>query len=503
MIFAFPGAGGHYRGMGADLYRDEPVFRSVVDEVAELLVPHIGADVRDIFDRTDTSDRIRDVAFAVPALFAISLGTARLLQSWGLTPAATLGHSLGECTAAAFTGALTLADACTLVAARCTAAARSAGVGGMMSVALSENALRDILVGHPELDVAAVNGPNSCVVAGIHAELQSLERTLEDRGVDFSMLRLDAAMHSRHVEAALGDVEQAVRSFAAPLDSARIGSVYSTVTGGLVDDAALREPPHWVGQLRSPVQFSRALTTAVGSTGNDVVIIEVGPGSALTGLALAHGFANAAAIVPTMNRDESESVTVRAAVGRAWAVGVDVDLAAVSGGAVRRRVRAPGYRFDRRHLWIEPADADTVPSDRVDDPLQIALWRQLPPADATASLQGTWAVVGTCSAAEALRREFASCDADVDDGEAEGALHGVVYYGDEHDSPAAAVTSFAETAAHLVPRMADNALWLLVTRNGSRVTDSSPVDPVAAALRTLPRILGQEAPGLRWAAVDV
>lgn len=251
--------------MGADLYRDEPVFRAVVDEVAELLVPHIGADVRDIFDRNDTSDRIRDVAFAVPALFAISLGTARLLQSWGLTPTAILGDSLGECTAAAFTGALTLPDACTLVAARYTAAARSAGIGAMMAVALAEDELRGILADLPALDVAAVNGPNSCVIAGTHDELRSAEQLLTARGVDVSMLRLGAAMHSRHVEAALGDVERAVHSFAPPLTPSRVGPVYSTVTGDIVDDATLRQPSYWVEQLRSPVQFSRALTAAAAA----------------------------------------------------------------------------------------------------------------------------------------------------------------------------------------------------------------------------------------------
>lgn len=515
VIFAFPGAGGHYRGMGADLYRDEPVFRGVVDVVAELLVPRIGADVRDIFDRNDTSDRIRDVAFAVPALFAISLGTARLLQSWGLTPTATLGHSLGECTAAAFTGALTLADACTLVAARCTATARSAGVGAMMSVALPEDDLRELLSDLPALDLAAVNGPNSCVIAGAHDELCSAEDLFTRRGVEVSMLRLDAAMHSRHVEAALGDVEEAVRSFGEPLDRSRVSPVYSTVTGTVVDDAALRQPLHWIDQLRSPVQFSRALTAAAAAASGDVVIIEVGPGSSLTGLALSHGFDNAAAIVPTMTRDESESVTVRAAMGRLWSVGAAVDVDAVSAGTdvvSGRRIRAPGYRFDTRHLWIEPTDDDgAASSTESDDALQIPLWRQLPPARATSAPNGTWAIVGTGPAASGLREKFVGLGVKVASaGDVGPELHGVVSFADGHDTAVETVTSFAESAADLVPHLVDGALWLSVTYNGTDTafsgTDtahSATVDPVAAAVRALPRILGQETPGLRWAALDL
>ncbi|MDJ0363087.1 type I polyketide synthase [Rhodococcus sp. H29-C3] len=506
LIFTFPGAGGHYRGMGADLYRDEPVFRTVVDEVAELLVPHIGADVRDIFDRNDTSDRIRDVAFAVPALFAISLGTARLLQSWGLTPTAILGHSLGECTAAAFTGALTLPDACTLVAARCTAAARSAGIGAMMSVALPEDEIRSILTDLPALDLAAVNGPNSCVIAGTHDELRSAEDLLKGRGVDVSMLNLAAAMHSRHVESALGDVERAVHSFAQPSSPSRVGSVFSTVTGDVVEDATLRQSSHWVGQLRSPVQFSRALTAAVNSARGDVAVVEVGPGSSLTGLARAHGFGNAAATVSTMNRDESESITVRAAVGRLWSVGVPVDVAAVS-GASGRPVRAPGYQFDRRHLWIEPADAESVTTTAFVDLLQLPLWRQLPPAGTVTAPSGVWVIVGKGPVAEALRRRFEQLEVTVLEPDGSPTeVSGVVTIADaaEHgDEAVEAVTTFAETAAHLVPLLIDGALWMSVTYNGTATAHSDTIDPVAAAVRALPRILGQECPGLRWAATDL
>ncbi|MGK2884263.1 MAG: SDR family NAD(P)-dependent oxidoreductase [Rhodococcus sp. (in: high G+C Gram-positive bacteria)] len=522
VIFAFPGAGGHYRGMGADLYRDEPVFRATVDEIAELLVPLIGTDVRAIFDREDTSDRIRDVAFAVPALFAISLGTAHLLQSWGLNPVATLGHSLGECTAAAFTGALALGDACALVAARCTAAARSAGVGGMMSVALGESDLRDVLSKLPGIDVAAVNGPNSCVVAGIHDELRSAQTALTERGVDTSMLRLDAAMHSRHVEPALDDVERTVSAFETPTHRINTvtstATIFSTVTGAAVDDAILREPSHWVDQLRSPVQFSRALTAAVAASPGHVVIIEVGPGSSLTGLALAHGFDDAAAIVATMNRDQSESVGVRAALGRLWSVGVPVDLAAVSGNT-GRSIRAPGYRFDRRHLWIEPSDNGTQASARDENSLQtpllqIPLWRQLPPARAVTGPDGVWAIVGDCPAAQALRHRFDELAIEVLATVSDSAeLRGVVNFTEGASGAVEAVATFADTAARFTPQLVDGGFWLSVTSNATAtpldatLLDATlldaTVDPASAAVRALPRVLGQETPGVRWASLDV
>lgn len=72
-----------------------------------------------------------------------------------------------------------------------------------------------------------------------------------------------------------------------------------------------------------------------------------------------------------------------------------------------------------------------------------------------------------------------------------------------HDGPVDAVTSFSQAAGHLVPHVVDGGLWVSVTYNGSDPAHSGTVDPVAAAVRALPRVLGQESPGLRWAAVDL
>lgn len=226
----------------------------------------------------------------------------------------------------------------------------------------------------------------------------------------------------------------------------------------------------------------------------------------MTGLARAHGFGNAAAIVPTMNRDESESVTVRAAVGRLWSVGVPVDVAAVSGGT-GRPVRAPGYRFDRRHLWIEPADTESATTTAFDDPLQIPLWRQLPPAGTVTAPSGVWVIVGTGPVAEALRRRFTQLEVTVVEPDGSPTeVNGVVTIagGGEHgDEAMDVVASFAETAAHLVPSLIDGALWMSVTFNGTATAHGDIVDPVAAAVRALPRVLGQECPGLLWAATDL
>lgn len=150
------------------------------------------------------------------------------------------------------------------------------------------------------------------------------------------------------------------------------------------------------------------------------------------------------------------------------------------------------------------SDATSGSSAAFDDPLQIPLWRQLPPASISKTPHGTWAILDSSPAAQSLRNKFAELGVLVTEPEDNPTeLHGVVTLAHAHDGPVDAVTSFSQAAGHLVPHVVDGGLWVSVTYNGSDPAHSGTVDPVAAAVRALPRVLGQESPGLRWAAVDL
>ncbi|MFC7722428.1 type I polyketide synthase [Nonomuraea recticatena] len=411
VVFAFPGAGSPYPGMGGQLYRDEPVFAAAVDECAELLRPLLGADIRDVLNPRVSADRVRDVAFGLPSLFAVSLGVARLLASWGVRPDALLGHSLGECTAAAVSGALPLPEAARLVAARCTAAARAAGGGAMLAVPFDEASVLELLSRHGELDLAAVNAPGACVLSGPASAVDRLATELRDAGVAVTSLRVDAAMHSRLMEPELPGLSAALTGLTG---AAPAVPVFSTVTGALVE-TGLADPTHWTRQLRDPVRFSDALHAALSpDQGGESVIVEVGPGTTLSSLARRHTSLAPRAVLPTLVSGDPESETVRQAVGALWTHGVPVNLAALSAPG-RRRVAAPGYAFQRRRLWIDPTETAAPLEARIDadEPLQLPTWLQVPPAEPVLALEGRWAVAGTgpsrtrsvpsCPAARILR----------------------------------------------------------------------------------------------------
>ena len=509
VVFAFPGAGAQYVGMGARLYDQEPVFATSVDECAGLLAPQLDADIRDVFGAAATG-RIADAAFGLPALFAVSLATARLLQSWGVRPDVVLGHSLGEYTAAVTAGALSLPDAARLVAVRCTEAARAAGGGVMLAVSLGERDVTALLADHPDVDLAVVNAPAASVVSGPSEAVAALAAVLRDRGVEANPLHVDAGLHSRLVDPAL----PAMHAAGAGLRPRAAGvAIVSTVTGAHAGDE-LGSTEHWTRQLRQPVRFGAALHTAIG-TDEPSVLIQVGPGIELVGLARWQGSGSLRAALPTMLGDEpgAEPVTVREALGALWCHGVEVDFSALHPPG-RRRVAAPGYAFQRRRCWIDPPNPSsaiaTAGSDP-DEPLQVPVWHQVPPATPVPGPQGRWLLAGAAderlTAAISAAFTAAGAEAVSELQPDEDGVSGVVVLPGTAGSDAASVTAEVLRHARLAAALADlpalPAALLLVTRGAERVTGTEPLDAAGAAARVLPRVLGQEQPGLRWRTLDL
>ncbi|MCI2419787.1 SDR family NAD(P)-dependent oxidoreductase [Saccharopolyspora sp. K220] len=506
VVFAFPGAGSQYPGMGSRLYAEEPVFRNAVDECAELLHPLLGTDIREAVVGEAAQQRVRDAAFGLPALFAVSLATARLLDSWGVRPEVVLGHSLGEYTAAVVAGGLTVREAARLVAVRCIGASRAAGGGSMLAVQLGEAAVVGLLAKHPQVDLAAVNAPDSCVVSGPRAAIDELAAHLTDQGSGATQLRVDAALHSRLVEPAM----PALRTAASGLRSRPLAVPMVTTVTGAYADAELGTADHWVRQLRTTVRFSEALQTAVESDA-PAIVLQVGPGSALAGLARRNGLSALHTALTTFTADEpDEAVAVRDAVGKLWAHGLDVDFAAQH-TEQRRRIAAPGYAFQRRRLWTDPPEQRQRQAAEIDatEPLQIPRWQQLLPLDQSIPLSGRWMLVGDAddglfaSARQEMETLGASC---VSFDELRNAVDvpfaGVVVLTADEDAEAG-VLRHAELANALAGLESLPPLLLQVTRGAEQIDGRDLAHPAQAALRVLPRVLGQELRGLRWRTVDL
>ncbi|MFI5179274.1 MAG: SDR family oxidoreductase, partial [Vicinamibacterales bacterium] len=253
-VFLFPGQGTQYVGMGRDLYAEEPVFRDVVDECCEQLAPALGVDLRDVLypaEATDErSERLKRTSLTQAALFAVEYATARLWMSWGVKPAACIGHSVGEFVAACVSGVLQLPDALRLVALR-GRLMEQMPEGLMAAVPLPENRVQPML--GPGLWLAAINAPSLCVVSGEPDRVNDLVTRLAGEGVECRLLHTSHAFHS-------GMMDAAVAPFAAEVGKVDLGApeipYLSNVTGDWATESLVSQPEYWGRHIRQAVRFS-------------------------------------------------------------------------------------------------------------------------------------------------------------------------------------------------------------------------------------------------------
>jgi amino acid adenylation domain-containing protein len=349
VVFVLPGQGSQHLQMGRELYAGEPVFRDALDRCAEGFREDLGVHLRDLLyaegdGQEDARRRLGETAVAQAALFAVEWSLSRLLESWGVRPAALLGHSLGELVAATVAGVFSFEDALVLVAAR-GRLMQEQPRGAMLAVFVGEEEARTWLEG--ELALAAVNGPSQCVVSGPSEVLASLEARLQAGGVGARRLRTSHAFHSPMMEAVVTTFRDRVARV--ERRPPRVPFV-SNITGTWITDAQAVDPAYWGRQLRETVRFADGVE-ALGLDGNRVAL-QVGPGRGTAELVRGQGGRHVVVTLPDGRGSRSSSETLLEAVGRLWVAGVAVEWAALRGQERRRKIPLPTYPFERQRHWF-------------------------------------------------------------------------------------------------------------------------------------------------------
>ena len=145
--------------MGRELLAEEPVFRRAVEEVSELFAALAGWSLLEKLTADEADSQLQETRFGQPAIFALQVGLAALWRSWGVEPAAVLGHSAGEMAATYIAGALSLEDAVRVTFHRSRLQHRTAGQGVMLAVGISREEAARLVARHPRaISIAAING---------------------------------------------------------------------------------------------------------------------------------------------------------------------------------------------------------------------------------------------------------------------------------------------------------------------------------------------------------
>ncbi|WP_370155219.1 type I polyketide synthase, partial [Streptacidiphilus sp. EB129] len=351
VVMVFPGQGSQWAGMARELLERSAVFAERMRACDAALTRYMD---RPPLELLRSGEPVERVDLVQPLLFAVMVSLAEVWRSYGVKPAAVVGHSQGEIAAAVVAGALDLDDGAKVVALRSRALRVLTGRGGMLSVPLPAARVRERIADRGErLALAAVNGPSSVVVSGERTALADLLAELTAEGVRARDVPVDYASHCAQVE----EIEQRLLTELAGITPQPSElPFYSAVTGGLLDTGAL-DAGHWYRNLRQTVEFEQA-TRALLASGHHI-FLEVSPHPVLTlGVQETAEAAGADALATgSLRRGEGGPERLLASLGELWLRGVPADWNAVYAGRGTRPVELPTYAFQRQDYWLEDSTA--------------------------------------------------------------------------------------------------------------------------------------------------
>lgn len=287
LAFIFPGQGSQAVGMGVDLAEAFAPAREVFQEVDDALGQHLAKLMRD-----GPEDQLTLTENAQPALMAVSLAVMRTLErefGVGVDKAAFVaGHSLGEYSALAAAGALSLADTARLLKLRGQAMQRAVPVGqGAMAsligpksdVALAEEAA----AAGAELGVCVVandNNAGNVVISGAKAAVDRAIEKAKELGARAIPLNVSAPFHCPLMQPAADEMAQALGG--AAIQAPRAPLVANVTARPTHDPEEIRRL--LVEQVTGRVRWRESMLWLAGE-GGVTRFAEAGAGKVLSGMA--------------------------------------------------------------------------------------------------------------------------------------------------------------------------------------------------------------------------
>ncbi|BCJ56176.1 hypothetical protein Asp14428_76510 [Actinoplanes sp. NBRC 14428] len=313
-----PGHGSQYPRMGVQLYAAFGDVAEAMDGFLRAYGPG-GAELHADWLTARPRIPVHAAERGQPLLFALDVAIAGHLAAAGVEPAALIGHSVGEFAAFAVAGVIGVAEAARHLAARAPHYS-SAPPGGLLAVAADPDWVAGLLP--PGATVGVRNGPRQTLVVGTDAALAVAEQRLIDAGRAPVRAQIPVPFHSPLMAPTARRYREALA--ATTLAPPRI-PIYSTRTGRRLTDRQAVDPEFLAGQVATPVLFWDALDALL--TERDVLLVEAGPGRALTMAARAHpavleGRSDAVAAMPVRaGRPGVEHRALLGALGRIWLEG--------------------------------------------------------------------------------------------------------------------------------------------------------------------------------------
>ncbi|MRH86131.1 acyltransferase domain-containing protein [Nocardia sp. SYP-A9097] len=352
-LWVMAGFGAQHRKMGKQLYTENTIFRRTVDEVDEYVQDEAGYSVVEmILD----DERDWDIGTGQVGTFTIQLGLAAILRAHGAQPEGVVGHSQGEVAGAYISGGLPMEDAVRVICARSRLMAEGEAmltddqVRNMALVEYSAEAIEEVLVDYPDLEVAVYAAPTNTVIGGPPDQVHAIVARAEAEGKFARVLQTRGAGHTSQMDMLLGEL---AAELAGLEPTALQHDLYSTVHKDGVyraGHAPVHDVDYWVTNMRGSVYFTNAIRQAVNT--GITTYLELAPNSValmqVLGTTFAAGVHNAA-LIPTLKRKEDESAAVVSALAQLYVQGHTVDLSSLLPAGDYADV--PRTAFLRKQYW--------------------------------------------------------------------------------------------------------------------------------------------------------
>ncbi len=350
--FVMSGQGPQWWGMGRELMEHEPVFRDIMRRCDAAMRPYASFSLLEELARDEADSQIIRTEVAQPAIFAMQVALAELWKSWGITPHAIVGHSVGEIAASCVAGVLSLEEASRVIVMRAKFMENCArGEGTMLAVGLDEEAARAVLARHDRgVVIAAFNGPRSLTLAGPRVILEKIASELEANSVFARFVRVDHPFHHPLMTPAADELEAALQSLQPQPETTPF---FSTVTGAQCRGQDCTAE-HWARGVKQPVLFAPAVQ-ALADFGVDVWLeLSAHPALAISiQECLAERGGSKPPIVSSTRRDQERNAMLQAAMDL-HAADVALDFTGMTPS--RESLVLPAYSWDRSRWWSEAAE---------------------------------------------------------------------------------------------------------------------------------------------------